>query len=266
MSYQNGTLARLPGVDLWFTDSGGDGPAVVLLHANTGTAESWEPQSAAFSSAGYRVITFDRRGWGRSIAKPERGPQPASVADDLDALTDHMGLSRFHLVGVAGGGFVALDYAAWRPEKLRSLVVAASTGQVAEPEIDAFIATIEIPELRRQSAIYREIGASYRGSSPDGVRRWLEIHARSMQKGAAVQPMRTPNTFRKIEGIEVPTLAILADAALVAPPALRRIWIDHMSNCECATILDAGHSVAWEQTEEFNRVVLDFLARRDGVV
>ena len=50
MSYQNGTLAQLPGVDLWFTDSGGDGPVVVLLHANTGTAESWERQSAAFSS------------------------------------------------------------------------------------------------------------------------------------------------------------------------------------------------------------------------
>ena len=79
-------LASLPGVRLWFTDTGGTGEPVVLLHANTGTSEIWEPQIEAFSKAGYRVIAFDRRGWGRSQAEPATGPQPGHTSEDLHAL------------------------------------------------------------------------------------------------------------------------------------------------------------------------------------
>src|SRR5262245_49510061 len=118
-----GKLAPLPGVRLWFSDSGGRGEPIVLMHAITGTSESWEAQITAFSKAGYRVVTFDRRGWGRSQADPATGPQPGHAADDLQELADFLSLGRFHLVGVAGGGFVALDYAAAHPERLSSLVV-----------------------------------------------------------------------------------------------------------------------------------------------
>src|ERR1700747_3235186 len=86
----SGRYAELPGVKLWFTDTGGTGTPIVLLHANTGTSESWEPQVTAFAREGYRVIAFDRRGWGKSMADPTTGPQPSSVADDLDALADHL--------------------------------------------------------------------------------------------------------------------------------------------------------------------------------
>ena len=74
-----GRYAELPGVKLWFTDSGGAGVPIVLLHANTGTSISWEAQAAAFAKEGYRVIAFDRRGWGRSMADPKTGPQPGTV-------------------------------------------------------------------------------------------------------------------------------------------------------------------------------------------
>jgi pimeloyl-ACP methyl ester carboxylesterase len=134
------TIGAQLGHKLWFTDAGGTGTPIVLLHANTGTSASWEPQATAFAREGYRVIAFDRRGWGKSLADPATGPQPGSVAADLDALANHLQLDKFHLVGVAGGGFVSLDYAAWRAERLRSLVVAASTGQFAEKEMRDFSA------------------------------------------------------------------------------------------------------------------------------
>ena len=60
--------AELPGVKLWFTDSGGEGTPVILLHANTGTSAVWQLQAAALATAGYRAIAFDRRGWGKSMA------------------------------------------------------------------------------------------------------------------------------------------------------------------------------------------------------
>src|SRR5271168_3379251 len=175
-----GAQLDCPGVKLWVVDTGGAGVPVVLLHPNSGTSAVWENQIAALVQAGYRVIAFDRRGWGNSLPDPASGPQPGSVAGDLDALAEHLKLEKFHLLGVAGGGFIALDYAAWPPERLRSLIVGGSTGAIADKEVADFIARIAIPHIREQSPHYREIGPSYRGANPDGVARWIAIdeHAR----------------------------------------------------------------------------------------
>jgi pimeloyl-ACP methyl ester carboxylesterase len=256
-----GAYAELPGVKLWFTDTGGAGAALVLLHANTGNSDIWEGQVGAFSQAGYRVIAFDRRGWGKSLADPASGPQPGTIAGDLDALADHLKLERFHLLGVAGGGFAALDYAAWRPQRLRSLVIGASTGQIADPEIAGFAARIEIPELRKLSPVYLEVSPSYRGADPEGTKRWREIEEHSRQPGSPNQPLRTPNTFAKIATIPTPTLVIAADADLLAPPALMRIWAEHVKDHEWAIVGDAGHAMAWERRDQFNAQVLGFLGR-----
>ena len=84
----------LPGVDLWHEDTGGPGAPVVFLHAASGTAENWMHQLPAFTSAGYRCITYDRRTWGRSKATdPEH--QPGYAGDDLHALVESLSLERF---------------------------------------------------------------------------------------------------------------------------------------------------------------------------
>jgi pimeloyl-ACP methyl ester carboxylesterase len=256
----NGMYVNLPGVKLWYTDSGGSGTPIVLLHSNTGNSDIWAPQIAAFAKAGYRVIAFDRRGWGRSTPDPA-GPQPGSIAGDLDGLVNDLKLGKFHLLGVAGGGFAALDYAAWRPEHVRSLVIGGSTGDIKDKEIADFIARIEIPEIRKQPAAYLEVAPSYRGANPEGLARWNEINAHSRQPGAPAQPTHTPNTYEKIATITAPTLIIAADADLLAPPAMMRLWAPHMKRYEWAVMQDAGHAMAWEQPEVFNKLVLDFLAR-----
>jgi pimeloyl-ACP methyl ester carboxylesterase len=253
--------ADLPGVKLWFTDSGGGGAPIVLLHPNTGNSDIWQGQVIGFSRAGYRVVAFDRRGWGRSMADPALGPQPGSIAGDLHALADHLKLDRFHLLGVAGGGFAALDYAAWHPERLCSLIIGGSTGSIRDKEIADFIARIEIPEIRKQPAAYREVGPSYRGANPEGTKRWTEIDAHSCQPGATAQPLHTPNTLAKIATIPAATLIIAADADLLAPPALMRIWAAHVKNHEWAMMQDVGHAMAWEQSDVFNKIVTDFLGR-----
>jgi pimeloyl-ACP methyl ester carboxylesterase len=257
-----GAYAELPGVKLWFIDTGGAEPPVVLLHPNTGTVAIWEPQIASFARAGYRVIAFDRCGWGKSIPDPPVGAQSGGVTGDLDALADHLKLEKFHLLGVAGGGFIALDYAAWRPERLRSLIVGGSTGAIADKEVADFIARIAIPHIREQPPHFREIGPSYRGADPQGVARWIAIDEHARQPGTAFQPqLRTPNTLAKLETISTPALVIAADADLLAPPALMRIWAAHLKHHEWAVIHDAGHAMAWERPGTFNDIVLDFLNR-----
>jgi pimeloyl-ACP methyl ester carboxylesterase len=252
-------FASLPGARLWFTDSGGSGEPIVLMHAITGTSESWEPQIASFAKAGYRVVAFDRRGWGRSQADPATGPQPGHASDDLHALADFLSLGRFHLVGVAGGGFVALDYAAFHPERLSSLVVAASTGSVSDKDVQDVIARIEIPGIRTLPAHYREVGASYRGANPEGMKRWLEIEERARQREAPAQPLRSPNTFAKLATVTTRALVVAADADLIAPPGLMKIWARHVKGAQWTTVPDAGHSIAWEQPAIFNDIVLRFL-------
>jgi pimeloyl-ACP methyl ester carboxylesterase len=257
--------ADLPGVRLWYTDTGGTGTPIVLLHANTGTSANWQAQNEAFSGAGYRVIAFDRRGWGRSFPEPKTGPQPGTVAEDLHALAGHLKLDRFHLVGVAGGGFIALDYAAWQQEKLLSLIVGASTGSMSDAPEAAFRERILSPGFRALPAHYRELGPSYLGENPEGVKEWIDIEHHARQSADSPQPgLRSPNTYAKIARIEVPALLLLAGADLIAPPALMKQWGSHLPNVEFAEVFDAGHSIAWERPELFNRRILDFLKRREA--
>ncbi len=256
-----GAYAHLPGVKLWYVDSGGDGTPVVLLHANTGTVVAWQQQITAFDKAGFRVIAFDRRGWGNSQADASTGVQPGSVAEDLEALVQHLQLPAFHLVGIAGGGFVALDYAAWHPERLLKLVVAASNGQFQEPAMQAFYDRIAVPGLTGQAALrpYLEVGVSYRAEDPEGLARFVQMEHAARQPDAPAQPMRTPNTFAKVASISAPTLVITGGADLLAPPALMHFWASHLRRVIFVNVPDAGHSINWERPQAFNDHVLRFL-------
>ena len=260
-----GAFVNLPGVRLWYVDSGGNSTPVVLLHANTGTVEAWRNQIEVFAKAGLRVIAFDRRGWGKSTADLATGDQPGSVAQDLDALADHLQLPPFHLLGIAGGGFVALDYASWRPERLRRLVIAASNGQFKEPEMQAFYDRIAVPGLTGNADLrmYLEVGVSYRAEDPEGLARFVQMEHAARQPAAPPQPMRTPNTFAKMSAIDANTLIISGGADLLAPPSLMHFWARHLRNPTFANIPDAGHSLNWERPHEFNEQVLRYLRAPD---
>jgi pimeloyl-ACP methyl ester carboxylesterase len=265
-------FAELPGVRLCYADTAppaqaaaGTPQPVVFLHAFTGTHESFLPQLAAFAAAGYRAIAYDRRGWGQSTAQPLTGPQPGYAAEDLHALADQLRLDRFHLVGVAAGAQVALDYAAWQGPRLRSLVLAASLGPGAtEPEIASFSARIAIPGLQVLPADYREVGASYRGANPAGVQAWLQIAARARQPHAAPQPFRSPNRYAKLEAIDVPALVLAGGADLLSPPALMRLWAAHLPRSEWSLIPEAGHALNSEEPDAFNAEVLRFVCKHDA--
>ena len=253
--------ADLPGVRLWYTDSGGNGVPLILLHANTGNADSWQYNIPGFVEAGYRVITFDRRGWGRSRANPGTGPQPGSIADDLHALVEHLGIDRFHLVGVAGGGFAAYDYVLWHPERLRSLIVAASGGAIADEELRQLRQKTGLPGFSSWPPEFREVSMGYMATNPEGLQRWLEIHHHSQQKGAPAQPQRTTITFEKLKTIRVSTLLMPGDQDLQAPPWVMRRQLAHITGAEFIVLPEASHSINWEQPEAFNRNVLEFIRK-----
>ncbi len=256
----NYTFADLPGVKLAFVDTGGAGDVIVLVHALAGTSAHWKYQLESFAKAGYRVIAYDRRGWGKSVANPTTGAQPGVTSDDLDGLVTHLGINKFHLVGIAGGSFVCMDYAALNQNKLLSLTLAASTGSIQEKEITDFSAAIANPAVTWPS-ITLEVGASYVGANPAGLVEWEEIFEHARQDGAPSQPLSSPNTYAKLKTIQTATLVLAAGADQLAPPGLMRLWAAHVKNKEWAILPEAGHSAAWEYPEDFNRIVLDFIGR-----
>src|SRR5712692_3946169 len=152
---------ELPGVRLWYEHSG-SGVPVIFLHAATGSSRVWEHQVAAFTKAGYGFIAWDRRGYGRSVSDPA-GPQPGAAADDLQGLVDALGIDRFHLVGTAAGGIVAIDYALSFPQRLRSLVIANSIGGVQDEDyLDLQRRLRPAPQFAALPPEVRELGPSYR--------------------------------------------------------------------------------------------------------
>jgi pimeloyl-ACP methyl ester carboxylesterase len=253
--------AALPGVGLWYVDSGGSGVPVVFMHAATGSVRSWEYQVPAFTKAGYRFIAFDRRGWGRTTIDAA-GPQPGTAADDLEGLRKYLGIDRFHLVGTAAGGFVAFDYALSFKTRLRSLVVANSIGGVQDEEyLDLGRALRPSPQFEALPPDFRELGPTYRAANREGARRWVELQRMSRPEGppAAAQPMRNRVTFAMIETLDLPTLLLTGDADFYEPPAILELFARRIKGAKSFIAPGAGHSTYWEQPDVFNRQVLEFI-------
>lgn len=213
-----GKCAALPGGSkIFYYDTGwknnGSRNAVIFTHAGTGNADAFKYQFQAFANAGYRAISYDRLNVNRSS---NAGSTPAAnlprTVDDLDQLATYLGIDQFHLVGVAAGAQVAIQYAALKPERVRSVVLAATLGPpglaASFPALASFNAGVTmpfevfcpvnpipsgvIPPLRTISpntaAIpavlpsHRELGASFRGLNPDGVAFYLDIEEHSRHR------------------------------------------------------------------------------------
>ena len=253
---------EVPGARLFYIDGGGAGPAVVLLHAGTGSARVWDHQWDPLGQAGYRVIAYDRRGHGRTTTDPSIAATVAA-ADDLHALAAALGLDRFHLVGTAAGGIVALDFALTYPERLRSLVVANSLGGVTDEAYLALGRRLRPKEFAALPPDLRELGPAYRAANPDGTDRWLALERVSRAPGPPPppQPSRQRVTFQMLERLRVPTLLVTGGADMYTPPAALRLFSARIPGATSTVLPDIGHSAFWETPDAFNQAVIAFVGR-----
>jgi pimeloyl-ACP methyl ester carboxylesterase len=254
--------ATVPGARIFYRDSGGSGVPLILLHAATGSSRVWDYQFPVFAAAGYRVIAFDRRGWGRTAINSAES-QPGTAADDLLGLLDQLGLDRVHLVGTAAGGFVAIDFALSYPQRVRSLVIANSIGGVQDTDFLELGRRIRPPQFDALPPEFRELGPSYRAGNAAGTERWVELEKMSRPPGPPMppQPLRNRITFALLETIKAPTLLLTGDADLYTPPPLLQLFAARIKGSEVSIVPEAGHSSYWEEPELFNRAVLNFLGK-----
>jgi pimeloyl-ACP methyl ester carboxylesterase len=129
--------ALVNGQHIYFEDTGGDGPVVILAHGFLMDLEMFAPQVAALRDQ-YRVITWDERGFG----KTEHDGQPFTYWDsaaDCLGLLDHLGIDRAVVGGMSQGGFLSLRVALTAPERVRALILLdTQAGAEAADKVEAY--------------------------------------------------------------------------------------------------------------------------------
>jgi len=250
-------IAHVNGTELAYLDTGGAGTAVILLHAFTGSIETWAYQIPALAHAGYRVITYSRRGHAGSASA--EGDRAGRTVEDLDALADFLRLRHFHLVGTAAGGFVALDYATAKPGRLLSLTIASSLAGVDDAAFNAASATLTPKSFYQLPPELREIGPSYRAACPQGVARWTALETAARAPDTRIPLKSGPISLAMIGRLDVPCLLMTGSADLYIPPSHMARLAQAFRRAELRIIPEAGHAAYWEQPDLFNRHALSFL-------
>lgn len=251
-------FAQVPGAKLWYWDTGGAGVPVILVHPASGSGMIWGYQQPAFSKAGYRVIGYSRRGFWKSENFNESDPGTASV--DLHHLTQHLGLTKFHLVGSAAGGSVVSDYASSHPDRLYSLTVSSNPCGIRTGYISEKWQSIRPDGWEDYPRWFWEVGPSYRTMNPEGLKAWNDLEHKSGGHGKR-QNNANNVSHEMLEKRDIPTLLLTGEADLATPPSITRMAARHLPKGEVAIVPEAGHSLYWERPDIFNRVVLDFIGR-----
>jgi len=252
-------IAQLADTGLWFWDTGGTGEPIVLLHPASGSGLIWGYQQPVFAKAGYRVISYSRRGYFGSA--PVDRAKPGIASEDLHQLVEFLGLSKFHIVASAAGGSIASDYVFSHPDRLLSLTVSSNQFGVVDGDIFAAGSGIR-PKIWDEIPVeIREVGPSYRARNPEGFRQWIELERKSGRPDAFRQPLKNRITEAMLATLKVPTLVICGAADLATPPSIARLIAAKIPNAELVVAPEAGHSVYWEEPEVFNRAVLGFVAK-----
>ncbi|NDR57041.1 alpha/beta fold hydrolase [Aliiruegeria sabulilitoris] len=122
-------IIDLNGASIHFTDTGGDGEAIVFSHGLLFSGAMFEDQVAQFRDS-YRCVTFDHRGQGQSGVTRD-GYDMETLTADAAALIEHLGVAPCHFVGLSMGGFVGMRLAAQRPDLLKTLTLLDTS---ADPE------------------------------------------------------------------------------------------------------------------------------------
>ena len=244
----------------------GSGFPVVLLHPFPVHHEFWTPLVARFWTR-YRLILPDLRAHGRS----EVGSGTATMAkhaEDLLRLLDAEQVARAVFVGVSIGGYILFEF--WRRHRERIAALVLSNTR-AEPDTEQGRAnrmrSIEDTRLRGtapflDAQIQNFIGESTRRNRPDvatKARKMMDAITVSglvaIQQGMAERPDSVPT----LSGINVETLVIAGEEDTLTPLANAQVMQQHIPGAKLSVIPRAGHYAAFENPQEFARVLMQFL-------
>jgi len=260
--------AKINGIDINYRIDGEDntGETIVLINGLADDLESWGFQIPAFVEAGFKVLSFDNRG----IGKSERPAGPYSskmMAADAKALVDLLGLKDFHLMGVSMGGMISQEYALAYPEDLKSATFACTYGK-ADPFCQTMFAmwadiakTIDVPFVMRDVALWAFTGPFFEERPEEAA----EFGAAMAQLDMAVEPylaqlavIQDHDTLDRVGSLKMPVMVLAGEEDILIPVRLSRRLHDAIPGAEWATV-PGGHACLWESPDPFNTTFIDFV-------
>ncbi|MBP1929496.1 pimeloyl-ACP methyl ester carboxylesterase [Methanolinea mesophila] len=264
-------------IDLYYEDHG-TGTPVVLIHGWPLSGASWEKQITALISAGYRVITYDRRGFGRS-ARPWAGYNYDTMTRDLHTLLEKLDIRDATIVGFSmGGGEVARYLGTYGPDRVKKAVFISA--------IPPFLLKTPDNPAGVEKAVFDQIQAGLAADRPAFLTQFFaNFYNADLLKGTRISDQALQLSWNVAAGasarasyecvnawledfrgdltrITIPTLIVHGDADRICPfPVTGKRMHDAIKGSTFAVIKGGPHGLIWTHADEANRALIEFLKR-----
>jgi non-heme chloroperoxidase len=267
-------------IDLYYEDHGSGRP-VVLVHGYPLNGASWEKQIPALLAAGYRVITYDRRGFGQS-SKPASGYNYDTFTDDLRQVMTALAVRDCALVGFSmGGGEVARYIGRFGSDQVSAAAIIGGVPPYLlkaadNPEgVDGSVfAGIEQAVAADRYAFFTAFFRNFFNTdvllgkrvSEEAIRACWNVAAAASPAASLACVATWHEDFRRdLERIRVPTLVMHGDADRIVPfAAAGQRTAKLVAGARLHVVKDGPHCVPWTHAEEVNAALLSFLGESAG--
>lgn len=256
-------------VNLYYELHGPENAPVLVLNNGLimNAATSWVFQTKALAKH-YRVLQYDCRGQGQS----DHPTDPYSMdihADDLSALLDALGVDAAHMAGISYGGEVAQAFGLKYPSKTRSLILIDTVSEVG-PELRLVIESW-VDALKAGDPIGFFHATVPWNFSPAWIEQNVSILEDAKKRYDLLDFPAVINLCEaffavdftdRLSEIEIPTCIIVGELDLLKGLSYAKILKEAIPHAELHILEGAGHASCWERPQEFNSIILGFLAKQ----
>jgi 3-oxoadipate enol-lactonase len=260
---------NINGVNLYYELHGPENAPVLILNNGIimNAATSWVYQTKALSKQ-YRLLQYDCRGQGGSD-HPDSPYSMDGHADDLSALLDALNIEKAHSAGISYGGEVAQAFVLKHPEKVRSLILMDTVSEVS-PELRLIIQSW-VDTLKTGDALAFFNATVPWNFSPEFIANNTSLLEDAKKRYALLDfpaVIRLCEAFFEVDftsclgEIKVPTCIMVGELDLLKGIRYAEILKKNIPHAEYHVLMGAGHASCWERPQEFNSILLGFLAKQ----
>ena len=267
-------------IDLYYEDHG-SGKPVVLIHGYPLSGASWEKQVPVLLGSGHRVITYDRRGFGKS-SQPTAGYNYDTFAEDLHTLVTQLELRDFVLVGFSmGGGEVARYFGKYGSKGVSKAVIISGvppfllkTPDNPEGVDGSVFEGIQKAVVADRYAFFTEFFKNFYNSdlllgkrvSEEVVQSsWNVAAGSSATASLACVPTWHEDFRQDLKRIDVPTLVIHGDGDRILPITASGSRTSKLiKGARLLVVKDGPHCITWTHADEVNAELINFLGKAAG--
>ncbi len=272
-AYQT-SVAHMNGTELYY-DVGGSGHSLTLIHGMLVDRSSWDNQFDIFSQQ-YQVVCYDMRGWGDS--SQEQAESLFSPSQDLLCLLNALNIQKTYLLGLSGGGTLALDFTLEHPDRVDALILVASGISGVPPSMTEVVQSFigQYYGALQQKNIPRAVEATlqYWVDGPRRTPEQMNTHARAQITAMLTQHIQQhgdflahqqhmlplePPAIERLAEVKVPTLIVVGDEDSPYPLEMADVLEQGIIGAKKVVLSEAAHHPNMETPERFNYVVLNFL-------